>query len=204
MSARGRPKSDKKRQQILDAAAGLFAERGFERGSLEDIAQVAGVSKQTIYNHFANKTALLRACIEQRCDDMIAPAVMDYELPPTEFVSAFVERFVNTLTEPGPLRMYRLCMSESERHPEVGEAFWEAGPLVVMEAFSKYLRLAEARGELKVESPEIAAGQFLFMVKGLAVDTSLLFLSEWPHPFSRQEYVDSCTDMFLRAHRPDL
>ncbi|MCP4539630.1 MAG: TetR/AcrR family transcriptional regulator [Chloroflexi bacterium] len=48
-----------RRNQVLDAAAAVFAEKGFHRTTTKEIAQAAGVSEGTIYNYFANKSDLL-------------------------------------------------------------------------------------------------------------------------------------------------
>lgn len=54
-----------RRRHILEAASAVFAERGFERATIKDIAQMAGVSDGSIYNVFENKTALLQALLER-------------------------------------------------------------------------------------------------------------------------------------------
>jgi TetR/AcrR family fatty acid metabolism transcriptional regulator len=48
-----------RRNQILDAAASVFAEKGYHRATTKEIAGVAGVSEGTIYNYFDNKADLL-------------------------------------------------------------------------------------------------------------------------------------------------
>jgi AcrR family transcriptional regulator len=48
-----------RRSQILDAATKVFAEKGFHRATIKDIAAAAGIADGTIYNYFANKNALL-------------------------------------------------------------------------------------------------------------------------------------------------
>jgi AcrR family transcriptional regulator len=48
-----------RRNQILDAAAAVFAEKGFHRATTKEIAKAAGVSEGTIYNYFASKADLL-------------------------------------------------------------------------------------------------------------------------------------------------
>lgn len=48
-----------RRNQILDAAAAAFAEKGFHRASTKEIARMAGVSEGTIYNYFASKSDLV-------------------------------------------------------------------------------------------------------------------------------------------------
>jgi len=48
-----------RRNQILDAAAAVFAEKGFHRATTKEIARTAGVSEGTIYNYFDSKADLL-------------------------------------------------------------------------------------------------------------------------------------------------
>src|SRR5258708_28938124 len=48
-----------RRKQILDAATQVFAEKGFHRATIKDIARVAGIADGTIYTYFPSKTAVL-------------------------------------------------------------------------------------------------------------------------------------------------
>ena len=52
------------RQALLENATTLFAERGYARTSLDDIAAGARVTKGALYGHFASKQALFRAVLE--------------------------------------------------------------------------------------------------------------------------------------------
>ena len=54
-----RPRSKRAHDQVLDAAAELFAERGIEGTSIDSIAAASGVSKATIYKHWKDKEALV-------------------------------------------------------------------------------------------------------------------------------------------------
>lgn len=57
-----------RRAQILDAAAQVFAERGFHRTTIRDVAKAAGIADGTIYNYFENKTALLLGVLDRLND----------------------------------------------------------------------------------------------------------------------------------------
>ena len=59
---RSRAKADR-RAALLDAAARLFAERGFDRVSIEDLGAAAGVSGPAVYRHFNGKQAVLAALL---------------------------------------------------------------------------------------------------------------------------------------------
>jgi AcrR family transcriptional regulator len=54
-----------RRSQILDAAAVVFAEKGFHRSTIKDVAKAAGVADGTIYNYFANKDALILGILDR-------------------------------------------------------------------------------------------------------------------------------------------
>lgn len=58
-----------RRAHLLDAAAAVFAERGFHQTTVRDVAREAGVADGTIYNVFANKAALLDGLLDRLADD---------------------------------------------------------------------------------------------------------------------------------------
>jgi len=66
---RGPAKETKRR--IIDAAYGLFYERGFARIGVDDIAEAAGVTKRTLYYHFDSKDALIAAVLEVQNELML-------------------------------------------------------------------------------------------------------------------------------------
>ena len=64
-------KQSEKLQAILDAGKSLFWKHGIKRVSIEEICQVAGVSKMTFYNYFSNKSALAKHIIEEISEEGI-------------------------------------------------------------------------------------------------------------------------------------
>ena len=60
------------RRRLLDAAAKVFAERGFEGARISEIAAEAGVTPGAIYNHYKSKADLLLAAIQTQSDHEIA------------------------------------------------------------------------------------------------------------------------------------
>lgn len=61
-----------RRDQILDAAAAVFAERGFHPTTIRDVARRAGVADGTIYNYFGNKSDLLLGIFERMKQSVLA------------------------------------------------------------------------------------------------------------------------------------
>ena len=61
-----------KQEAVLAAAARVFAERGYHRASLDEVAQILNVTKPTLYYYFKNKEAMLFACIKHGLDTLEA------------------------------------------------------------------------------------------------------------------------------------
>jgi AcrR family transcriptional regulator len=78
------------RAALLDAAADVFARRGLDGASLEEIAEVAGVTRGAVYHHFASKEELFLAVIARHDEELLAgfgPDVLG-SLPPDAAASA--------------------------------------------------------------------------------------------------------------------
>src|ERR1700677_4577541 len=60
------------RNAILEAAEVVFAERGFHRARIQDVAARARIAVGTVYNHFDEKKDLLRALLEERTEGLVA------------------------------------------------------------------------------------------------------------------------------------
>lgn len=64
-----KPKSNQKREQIFHAGLKLFAENGYSKTTINDIAREAGVSFGTVFTYYENKAALFRACVTEPLDE---------------------------------------------------------------------------------------------------------------------------------------
>ncbi|MGA2520870.1 MAG: TetR/AcrR family transcriptional regulator [Acidimicrobiales bacterium] len=63
--------ADRRRQQLLDVALTLFAQRGFNPTTMDDIAEAAGVTKPLLYQHFLSKRALYLELVDTVADTML-------------------------------------------------------------------------------------------------------------------------------------
>ena len=66
-------RSEKSRQQILDAALKLFSHRGYGATSVRDIAEAADLSKGNVYHHFPDKETIFRALLDRYFQVMSQP-----------------------------------------------------------------------------------------------------------------------------------
>jgi AcrR family transcriptional regulator len=60
-----------RREQLLDVGRALFAEKGFEAASIEEIASRAGVSKPVVYEHFGGKEGLYAVVVDREMSDLL-------------------------------------------------------------------------------------------------------------------------------------
>ena len=67
------------RERLIDAAAVVFARRGFEAASLDEVAAAAGYTKGAVYSNFASKTDLFIALIERRIEVQSAEHARRFE-----------------------------------------------------------------------------------------------------------------------------
>src|SRR3990170_6889737 len=80
----GRVPREVRRRQLVALGEELFAERGFAKASMDELARRAGVTKPVIYEQFGSKDGLFRACLEGlalRLADEIAEAARAEEDP---------------------------------------------------------------------------------------------------------------------------
>ena len=61
-----------RREQLIEVARGLFAERGFEGSAIEEVANRAAVSKPVVYEHFGGKDGLYTAVVDREVDLLLS------------------------------------------------------------------------------------------------------------------------------------
>lgn len=154
---------ESRRTAIVDAAARVFAEKGFSGASNRDIAREAGISPGLIYWYFQDKNDLFRAVVSrlfpvQRAE-LLDEGVEDVSLP--DLFAMAGRHFLGVLTHPDVLRLIRLMLSELPRFPDV---FSQMGPLTgdrVLGPLSEQLDARVARGEIPpIDSHLVAQAYF--------------------------------------------
>lgn len=201
---RGRPKDPAKRLAILQAAKHLFGQTGFESTSMEAIAQLAGVSKLTLYSHFADKEALFTETVIQTCEAHAPPALFDplSRKPLRMRLTQIGVAFLDLVMDAEVISVYRMMAAHARTDDRLGKLFYAAGPARTIEQFAGLLRAATAAGELQVGDPERAAGHFFCLLKGVCHLQVLMACRSAPGPAERRRQVDEAVTLFLGAYQP--
>ncbi len=200
-AVRGRPKSLEKKKRIFEVAIDLFLTNGFDNTSMDQIAEQAGVSKQTVYSHFRNKEELFSACVCEKCIAYeLTSEFLDPDQPCSETLHKLGHRFNQLLLSPEAIGIKRALCATAEQQPKLSEMFFEAGPKNMISVLTNYLETQSKAGKLSIDDPWTAACQFLYMIHG---EAQMRLLLNVPGQIDLKKvdcYVDSCVDVFLRAH----
>lgn len=200
----GRPKDPAKYTAILNAAKQLFIEKGYGASSMAAIAAAAGVSKLTLYSHFADKDALFTAAIKCKCEEQLPPAFFQFSegTPIRQALLTIGLGFYNLVNSEEALALHRLIIAQASQTPRVSELFYEAGPRRVLDAMERLLQAAHESRQLDVPQPRAAAEHFLSMIKG---GHNLRLLTGIGQPLSQsaaRQHVEDVVDLFMRAFSP--
>jgi TetR/AcrR family transcriptional regulator of autoinduction and epiphytic fitness len=155
---------EENRAALLAAAEALFLENGYDRTSLARVARSAAVSKATLFKQFPTKASLFEATV-LAVGQASGREVTD---PPTgDLYAGFLAlgwEYAKVLRHPHTADLIRLVIAEAPRFPELRERTFDFGTLPALAALSRYLRAEQDAGLVTMDSPEIAAAQFLGMI----------------------------------------
>ena len=160
-------KKGRKFDQVLCGARTVFLADGFEGASVDDIARAAGVSKATLYSYFPDKRLLFMEVAKGECGRQADEAVhlIDLTAPPEVVLREAAKRIVGFVLSDFGQRVFRICVAESDRFPELGREFYESGPALVRARLMDYLAHATDRGQLAIDDFGLAADQFAELCK---------------------------------------
>ncbi len=199
--APGRPKSQSKRQQIFTAAIRLFVSQGYEGTSVEQIADVAGVSKQTVYSHFRDKDELYTEALGHVCERLGMPEGLGEDRRDPERVLGEIGfAFLKLLLTEESRNLYRLVVGSAETHPAIARMFYDTGPRTFMNRLAAYLRQKTAEGLLGIDDPDMAAAQFFAMMRGELHMRAVLGLLKRPGESQLRAYATACAGLFVRGY----
>lgn len=173
----GRPKSQKKRIQILESGAQMFLSQGYERTSMEAVAKHSGVSKQTVYSHFKNKETLYSAVIESKCISyqLEESSLCKKDYPLKEILEGVAIKFIQLLTDEHVISMHNVVIGEAQQNLQIAELFFDAGPVHSVELIQQLLQ-SHPEGLLERSEAYATAVDFFNLLKGDYHMRSLLHL----------------------------
>ncbi len=112
---------DDRKDQIVEAAMQVFAQKGFTMATNKDIAREAGITPGLIYYYFESKEDLLKTIIETRSPAQLMTTLPPqvFELPPEVFLRMLILRALSIIESEQLIQLVRMLLSEVIHNTEV-------------------------------------------------------------------------------------
>ncbi|NNK77916.1 MAG: TetR/AcrR family transcriptional regulator, partial [Litoreibacter sp.] len=170
--------------------------------SVDLIAKEACVSKATLYSYFTDKRALFIAVTKEECLKQSDRAVQvdDEDIPIRDMLIKIGQSMMVFLTSSFAHRIFRICVAESDRFPELGREFYLSGPHLMVERLTQYFEIACDRGELCIDDVHLAAHQFQELMKADVFIKMVFNVIEKPEQEQIDRIVEGAVDLFLARY----
>lgn len=196
-------KKGRKFDQVLEGAREVFVRDGFEGASVDEIARVAGVSKATLYSYFPDKRLLFSEVARLECNRQAEEALQEVgqDDPVEDVLHEAADRIVRFFLSDFGQQVFRICVAESHRFPELGCRFYASGPAMVRERLSQVLTPYVNKGVLKIDDMDLAANQFGELCKSDLFVRCLCGVCTDVTEADIKRVTDGAVEMFLARYR---
>ncbi|AXX92577.1 TetR family transcriptional regulator [Malaciobacter molluscorum LMG 25693] len=193
-------KKEKRKVEILDAAANAFYTNGYSATCLDEITKEVGCSKRTIYNEFASKEGIFKELIITNTNQVIK--VLEKEKFESSDLKENLIHFgftlMNTYMQPKMIGIFKVILNEAIRFPELGKIFFENGPKKGTKILKKILNTSHYFKETKDFDDEIV-DYFIGMLRSNIHLKVLLGLKKTPTEKELKKYVEGAVEIFLNG-----
>lgn len=166
-------RTELRREQVLDAATKVFAERGFYKATIKQIAAEAGVADGTIYNYFADKTDLLLGLLDrinetnQRQGHFMEAGEGDFET----FFRTYLEHRMNVLKD--NLALFQAILPEVMVNELLRARYYETIVAPTYRVAEEYFKALQANGTIKPLDTQLLMRVISSTLLGLLISSLL-------------------------------
>lgn len=188
---------------VLDAAEQVFLRDGYVGASMDEVARLAGASKQTVYKHFGSKERLfveLVTAMTVATGDPVGHEGPDASTDVGEALTTLAVAMLDAVLTPRILRLRRLVIGEANRFPGLGRALFEHGPARAIAGVERRLLQWVETGALPPHDAAAAAQDYNWLVMGAPLNAAMLLGDEAiPAPAERRAHAASAVAALLRS-----
>ena len=193
-----------KARTVLQAARTVFLTHGFAGATTDMIQREAGVSKSTVYAHFANKETLFSEVVKAECLSS-ANNIRSIQFTPgqtAQVLQEVAEAYLDIVVSKSGASLARIVIAEVERFPNLGKTFYEAGPQPSTLLVAELLALAQEAGDIALGdlSPEEGSRVFAGAVRSEPQLYYLTHPNEIPTKAQKAQWAKLVVDTFMRAY----
>lgn len=195
-------RSELKREAIIEGAMEAFQQFGVKDTSMDKVAEMAQVSKRTVYNHFESKEVLVAEIIQINWMKAVSTVDIIYDpgFPLDYQLSQLAYAEMSLGAKEGFIELIRVAMSHFLHNPcamkEQADKFFNEETALI-----KWLKAAVKDGKLKPMDYRFAADQFISLLKGRAFWPQLMRHCDPLSDDEKQELVEHTVGMFLSYYK---
>lgn len=192
----GRPsvgRAEEITEKILDVASQLFRTSGYAAASMEQVANLAEVSKHTLYRRFPSKDELFLRVYNTEIERIIRPVtgqVAALSAQPMEALRLITRHTVIALLDPVHVGLCRVVYGESVRFPALGKLVREESRKKFAVPLEDYVLRAQQNGDILEGDPKLISQQLLLGSFGYPFLGALLGEETYYSLESRADYFD--------------
>lgn len=200
--------TDARRDAIVEAAAQLFEELGYEAASMSELSKRLGGSKSTLYRYFPTKEDLVMAVVRRFATGHMADAVAELEASIEvgrglkETLLRFGSQALKVVANDSRARSIHRVIVAAAGQSNVGELFADAGPSQMLSKLGQLIAASVARGEIRAVDPALAASQFTALLNAQVSRRIYQMAPPDLKPAELREMVIGAVDFFLAAVAP--
>ncbi|QNS08427.1 TetR/AcrR family transcriptional regulator [Streptomyces xanthii] len=206
METTGQGRSARKHQAIMEAATAVFMEKGYAGTSMDDIARLAAVSKQTVYKHFSDKEKLFAAIVLATTDRLDTTIDLLADIPTDaanleENLTRLARDFLTSLTHPQVIQLRRLIIANADVFPDLGTEWYQRGFERGLATLAATFQRLTDEGLLHIDDTLLAANHFSGLLLWIPVNQAM-FTGRTQHTDADLDrYAIAGTRAFLAAYR---
>ncbi len=178
------------------------AEAAFLHSLLEAVAARAGVSKMTVYSHFADKETTFETVVRAMSDEMMSAVSGPGQgaAPLRDRLNTVGVGFLRVILDPSVRMMGHTLSASLHKDQALARRFYDAGPGRTRAGLAAIIAAATARGELATDSPEWAADDLVSLWVGSLPDQLAFGVIEQTSADEIARRARRGTEVFLRAY----
>jgi len=202
MTSEKKSQSQIKRQAIINAANKAFKEFGVQATSMDKLAEMANVSKRTVYNHFAKKEDLVLFLVSDMCQQAMTKASISYDASVSldEQLAALIHTEINLNSSQDFLDLCRVIIGHLFYHPEALQQ--EINKLCNhATSLKNWIKAAVQDDKLAIEDIDLAYGQLDALITGQSFWPQLLKLEPILDKTNQQRLIDETVKIFLTRYQ---
>ncbi len=199
----GRPKDLEKRARILQAAKAIFLKSGYHGTSMNQIAQEAGVTKLTVYNHFQDKANLFICAITETCEETLGTKPFELDASADFYQTLYMvcSRALQIIYSPEALKLEHVLFELAAEQSPLAEQFFTASHTRLQNLLAAFFQKAAELGFIQADDPIYQTELLLTLLLGVRHHKVLLRIIAVPNAQELDQIIQDAIHLFLLKYR---